>query len=77
MRKLPTGEPCAGELHARFGGRGELKKRLFSTPIVAMDGTYKAYNQLIYSLILINSMRCRLVHPCTLDPGSPCRDDVL
>ena len=44
---------------------------------VAMDGTYKAYNQLIYSLILINSMQCRLVHPCTLDPGSPCRDDGL
>ena len=22
MRKQPTGEPCAGELHARFGGRG-------------------------------------------------------
>ena len=31
MRQLPTGEPCAGELHARFGGRGE--RRLFSTPI--------------------------------------------
>ena len=37
---------------------------------VAMDGTYKAYNQLIYSLILINSRRCRLVHPCALDPGT-------
>src|SRR5699024_7786257 len=24
MRKPPTGEPCAGEPHARFGGRGEL-----------------------------------------------------
>ncbi len=22
MRKQPTGEPCAGEPHARFGGRG-------------------------------------------------------
>jgi hypothetical protein len=22
MRKLPTGEPCGGEPHARFGGRG-------------------------------------------------------
>jgi len=22
MRKTPTGEPCAGEPHARFGGRG-------------------------------------------------------
>ena len=27
MRKLSTGEPCAGELHARFGGRGELRKK--------------------------------------------------
>ena len=25
MRKLPTGEPCAGEPHARFGGRGRRK----------------------------------------------------
>ena len=24
MRKRPTGEPCAGEPHARFGGRGGL-----------------------------------------------------
>ena len=24
MRKQPTGEPCAGELHARFGGRGDV-----------------------------------------------------
>jgi hypothetical protein len=24
MRKTPTGEPCAGEPHARFGGRGGL-----------------------------------------------------
>ena len=23
MRKLPTGKPCAGKPHARFGGRGE------------------------------------------------------
>jgi hypothetical protein len=37
MRKLSTGEPCAGELHARFGGRGELRKKLFSTPIGYMD----------------------------------------
>src|SRR5262249_668567 len=26
MRKLPTGEPCAGEPHARFGGRGRLSR---------------------------------------------------
>ena len=25
MRKLPTGEPCAGKPHARFGGRGRRK----------------------------------------------------
>jgi hypothetical protein len=31
MRKPPTGEPCAGELHARFGGRGRRKP--FPTPI--------------------------------------------
>ena len=37
---------------------------------VAMDGNYKAFNQLIYSLILINSMQCRLVHPCKQDAGT-------
>lgn len=31
MRKPPTGEPCAGKPHARFGGRGGLKS--FPTPI--------------------------------------------
>ena len=31
MRKLPTGEPCAGEPHARFGGRGG--RALIPTPI--------------------------------------------
>ena len=35
MRKLPTGELCAGEPHAQFGGRGGRKS--FPTPIpVAM-----------------------------------------
>ena len=34
MRKLPTGEPCAGEPHARFGGRGRRKP--FPTPIAEM-----------------------------------------
>jgi hypothetical protein len=29
MRKLSTGEPYAGKLHVRFGGRGEF----FPTPI--------------------------------------------
>ena len=31
MRKLPTGEPYAGKLHVRFGGRGGREP--FSTPI--------------------------------------------
>jgi hypothetical protein len=31
MRKLPTGEPCAGDPHARFGGRG--RRQPFPTPI--------------------------------------------
>src|SRR5215831_2559877 len=31
MRKPPTGEPCAGESHARFGGRG--RREPFPTPI--------------------------------------------
>ena len=31
MRKPTTGEPCAGEPHARFGGRGGRKP--FPTPI--------------------------------------------
>ena len=31
MRKPLTGEPCAGEPHARFGGRGGRES--FSTPI--------------------------------------------
>ena len=33
MRKPLTGEPCAGEPHARFGGRGGLAS--FSTPIIS------------------------------------------
>ena len=31
MRQPPTGEPCAGEPHARFGGRGRPEP--FPTPI--------------------------------------------
>ena len=31
MRKPPTGEPCAGEPHARFEGRG--RREPFPTPI--------------------------------------------
>ena len=31
MLKPPTGEPCAGEPHARFGGQGGCES--FPTPI--------------------------------------------
>ena len=31
MRKPPTGEPCAGEPHARFGGRG--RRQPFPDPL--------------------------------------------
>ena len=34
MRKPPTGEPCAGEPHARFGGRGGVKS--FPTSIAGI-----------------------------------------
>jgi len=36
MRQPPTGEPCAGEPHARFGGRGRRKP--FPTPIGLRGG---------------------------------------
>ena len=35
MRKPLTGEPCAGDPHARFGGRGG--RAPFSTPIGHID----------------------------------------
>lgn len=41
MRKLPTGEPCAGEPHARFGGRGRRKP--FPTPMCAREGATSAW----------------------------------
>ncbi len=40
MRKLSTGEPCAGEPLARFGGRGESGRALLY-PYSAMDGELK------------------------------------
>ena len=33
MRKLSTGEPCAGEPHARFGGRGDLLPYPYLVPL--------------------------------------------
>ena len=40
MRKLSTGEPCAGEPLARFGGRGESGRALLY-PYSAIDGKLK------------------------------------
>ena len=45
MRKLPAGEPCAGEPHARFGGRGRRKP--FPTPIrpiIHLNSVFQWYN---------------------------------
>src|SRR5215831_1790048 len=50
MRKLPTGEPCAGEPPARFGGRGGREP--FPTPIKRKYGTCA-----IFSLALNRSLR--------------------
>ncbi len=45
MRKLSTGEPCAGEPLARFGGRGGSGKALLY-PYSAMDGKLKTIHGL-------------------------------
>jgi hypothetical protein len=37
MRKPATGEPCAGEPHARFGGRGGQPSRPLSRGCVALQ----------------------------------------
>lgn len=43
MRKPPTGEPCAGEPHARFGGRGgEILLDPYQT--LNFPFTYQNYN---------------------------------
>jgi len=47
MSKPPTGEPCAGEPHARFGGRGRRKP--FPTPFrfdqrrISLDTRFRGY----------------------------------
>jgi len=41
MRILSTGEPCAGELHARFGGRGESGRALLYP--YRLQGRFEAY----------------------------------
>src|SRR5207245_559632 len=45
MRKLPTGEPCAGEPPARFGGRGGREP--FPTPII-LCSTYSLPKYALY-----------------------------
>lgn len=42
MRKLPTGELCAGEPHAQFGGRGG--RGSFPTPIFDPEPSFSRIN---------------------------------
>lgn len=42
MRKPATGEPCAGELHARFGGRGGQPSRPLSETVNRCDVRYQS-----------------------------------
>ena len=44
MRQPSTGEPCAGEPHARFGGRGRRKP--FPTPINPRINSYRCSSML-------------------------------
>ena len=56
MRKLPTGEPCAGEPHARFGGRG--RREPFPTPIsscldpavTGLDARFRGHDTSVHAL---------------------------
>ena len=54
MRKPLTGEPCAGEPHARFGGRGGRES--FSTPIKnrgsadMLNSSHRIYSWLRYTV---------------------------
>jgi hypothetical protein len=55
MRKPLTGEPCAGEPHARFGGRGgsfSLSDPYLGNPIVNTDGLPYMHDQRQISCIL-------------------------
>ena len=56
MRKLSTGEPCAGEPLARFGGRGGSGKALLY-PYNAMDGELK-YIHVVWIPAIPAGMTC-------------------
>lgn len=65
MRKLSTGEPCAGEPPARFGGRGEFGRTLlYPYSASAMDGELKY-------------IHVAWIHFVVYGSGNPCRNDVL
>ena len=55
MRKPPTGEPCAGEPHARFGGRGRRKP--FPTPIEVDDLLRRKIFVDLYSIFFRQALR--------------------
>jgi len=58
MRKLSTGEPCAGKPLARFGGRGESGKALLY-PYRARDGHF-----LTFQVLNESGLYFKASHPC-------------
>ena len=60
MRKPSTGEPCAGEPHARFGGRGRRKP--FPTLSKSPVGEHKIMNHFVVQGLFL--FRLRLCHVC-------------
>jgi len=61
MRKVSTGKPCAGEPHARFGGRGgktslPLSTKFFIIPLKKRDIIYSfaltySYDEFFYHTV--------------------------
>jgi len=52
MRKLPTGEPCAGEPQARFGGQGgevSLSTSTFILPTYFFPSSYYLFSFFLFS----------------------------
>jgi hypothetical protein len=68
MRKLPTGEPCAGEPHARFGGRGRRKP--FPTPIEPPETYVVMYSMPVVSGVPSRVLSQRPLHAVRL-PRAP------
>jgi hypothetical protein len=61
MLKLPTGEPCAGEPHARFGGRGGNTSRPLSENWnkLTKDFVFEASNNALLHHALVPALKKR------------------